>query len=200
MLHASGKSVLRVYDIPSLHTPAYVVLHTSSIHFWHCPWPTIRSFSHFKRPIDKASMTLLHYVASRPSAHPFQMARRRHDVANVNIFFKIQKKVLKNMLSNCHCWLKNTSSHCWNSILITISLLVWILDTALYRAVISLDLTFSLFGCLPFHTIRNPPASDGHVPVRLQQPNSSYCRNFQVSICLAVEWTGMLRNMYTNWG
>ena len=104
------------------------------------------------------------------------------------------------MLSNCHCWLKNTSSHCWNSILVTISLLVWILDTALYRAVISLDLTFSLFGCLPFHTIRNPPASDGHVPVRLQQPNSSYCRNFQVSICLAVEWTGMLRNMYTNWG
>ena len=35
----------------------------------------------------QASMTLLHYVVSRPSAHPFQMAQRRHDIALNRIFY-----------------------------------------------------------------------------------------------------------------
>ena len=78
---------------PHMHTPGYIscipVAFTSDIVL-----DTQFEFLRFKQPKNKASMTLLHYVVSHPSAHPFRMARRRHDTAKVHFFSRKQEKIM----------------------------------------------------------------------------------------------------------
>ena len=81
------------------------------------------NFLGFKKPTDKALMTLLHYVVSRPSAHPFQMAQRRHNATKIYTFSrKNEQKISKNLHSNCHFWLKNSKNRVANSIFSRFSL------------------------------------------------------------------------------
>ena len=86
----SGKSVPWGYNT-LMHTPGWpLFLHTRSIHFWHCPLTCNMKFLRFQWANRQSIDDALHYVVSRPSAHPFQMAQRRHDAANVHILHKVQ--------------------------------------------------------------------------------------------------------------
>ena len=52
-------------------------------------------FPRFKRPKDKASMTLLHYVVSRPAAHPFRWHSVGTTLQSYTFLTKYEQKMLK---------------------------------------------------------------------------------------------------------
>ena len=73
-------------------------VHTCSIHFKLCHWSPLWNFSRFNLPIDKASMTLLHYVVSCLSQPILSQYTIRNDEPKLVIKFLKQVKASKNFL------------------------------------------------------------------------------------------------------